>query len=52
MRILIYNTMLLKNIGGPSGYLYNLKKYLDNKKKLIFLKERIFEIKKIKIINF
>ncbi|MGX6591145.1 glycosyltransferase family 4 protein [Cetobacterium ceti] len=37
MKLLIYNTDILKNTGGPSGYLYNLEKGLKNNKNIKFL---------------
>ncbi|MGL5780690.1 glycosyltransferase family 4 protein [Cetobacterium sp.] len=52
MKVLIYNTTPLRNAGGPSGYLYNLKKYLKNKKEVdFFINEEIEEeIKKNKYL--
>lgn len=51
MKVLIYNTMTLKNVGGPSGYLYNLKEYLNNKEEFHFLKNEKLE-EKIKINKY
>lgn len=29
MKVLIWNTFELKEVGGPAGYLWNLKAYFD-----------------------
>ena len=55
MRVLIYyNENKIKPTGGPSGYIYNLKKYLNSD--YVFLKnnykEKKFNIEKIRLPRF